>query len=233
MFNRSILLGVSSDDTDAVDGSIFASVSFDRAVLERLKDRVQCFLRAKEAYPDLYETCEFHGLLQWFGMGGIRSHGGPPGRCMHRRGSFDADLGEHELSDESLRAGLEKLGAQKINSLVVPAEVLLGTGKVPTECDRLVMSLCGDSLDMVDLRWFCHIKHTDIAMRTTEINSEDIDRWLAVLLEEGSPDGIVREVAFSGNDHGAHDPIAHRGHAGYASVDEIEGGPRTIARERR
>ena len=38
--------------------------------------------------------------------------------------------------------------------------------------------------DSVALRWFCYVKHTDVPLRTTEINSKDIDRWLAELLEE-------------------------------------------------
>ena len=69
MSKRSILLGVSSDCADALDGCVFASIPFDRVVLERLKERTQCFSRAKEAYPDLYETYEFQSLPQWYETG--------------------------------------------------------------------------------------------------------------------------------------------------------------------
>ena len=98
--------------------------------------------------------------------------------------SYDAEPGEGEPCDESLCAGLDKLETQEINSLVVPAEELPSSGNLRTECDQLVMSLCGDASDIVDLRWICYLKHTDVELRTTEINSEDIDRWLAEL-EQG------------------------------------------------
>ena len=49
--------------------SIFASIPFDRVVLEGLKERTQCFSRAKEAYPDLYETYEFQSLPEWYETG--------------------------------------------------------------------------------------------------------------------------------------------------------------------
>jgi hypothetical protein len=183
---RSILLGVSSDCADALDGRVFASIPFDRVVLERLKERTQCFSRAKEAYPDLYETYEFQSLPQWYETGKSQSYDDQSDRDKLQRLSDDAEQGEGEPWDESLCAGLDRLEAQEINSLVVPAEELPGTGNLRTECDQLVMSLRGDASDIVDLRWICYLKHTDIALRTTEINSEDIDRWLAELAEEGT-----------------------------------------------
>jgi hypothetical protein len=61
---------------------------------------------------------------------------------------------------------------------------LPSTGNLRTECDQLVMSLYGDASDIVDLRWICYLKHIDVELRTTEINSEDIDRWLTEL-EQG------------------------------------------------
>jgi len=182
---RSILLGVSSDCADALHGYVFASLPFDRVVLERLKERTQCYSRAKEAYPDLYETYEFHCLPQWYETGKSQRYDDQSDRNKLQRLSYDAELAEGEPRDESLCAGLDRLEAQEINSLVVPAEELPSSGNLRTECDQLVMSLWGDASDIVDLRWICYIKHTDVALRTSEINSEDIDRWLAELVEEG------------------------------------------------
>jgi hypothetical protein len=61
---RSILLAVSSSCSDALDGSVFASLPLERETIEWLSQRAQCFLKAKEAYPDLYETYEFDCRLQ-------------------------------------------------------------------------------------------------------------------------------------------------------------------------
>jgi hypothetical protein len=55
---------VSSSCSDALDGSVFASLPFDRETIEWLSQRAQCFLKAREAYPDLYETYEFDCRLQ-------------------------------------------------------------------------------------------------------------------------------------------------------------------------
>ena len=63
---RSILIAVSSSCSDALDGSVFASLPFDRETIEWLSLRAQCFLQAREAYPDLYETYEFDSRLQWY-----------------------------------------------------------------------------------------------------------------------------------------------------------------------
>ena len=67
---------------------------------------------------------------------------------------------------------------------MIPTEELPGSGNLRTECDQLVMSLRGDDLRHVELRWICYMKHTDVELRTFEISSEDIDRWLAEL-EQG------------------------------------------------
>ncbi len=69
---------------------------------------------------------------------------------------------------------------------MVPAEQVPSTGNLRTECDQLVMSLRGDASDIVDLRWICYLKHSDVELRTTEINSEDIDHWLAEIAEGGT-----------------------------------------------
>jgi len=182
---RSILLGVSSDCADALHGYVFASMPFDQVVLECLKERTQCFSRAKEAYPDLYETYEFQSLPQWYETGKSQRYDDQSDRDKLQRLSYDAEPGEGESCDESLCAGMDNLEAQEINWLVVPAEELPSTGNLRTECDQLVMSPYGDASDIVDLHWISYVKHTDIALRTTEINSEDIDRWLTELEQGG------------------------------------------------
>ena len=141
MSKRSILLGVSSDCSDAIDGRVFASIPFDRVVLEWLRERTQCFSRAKEAYPDLYETYEFHCLPEWFATGASQEYDDQSDRIKLQRLSYDAELDEGEPCDESLCAGLDRLEAQEIKSLVVSAVELPSTGNLRTECDQLVMSL--------------------------------------------------------------------------------------------
>jgi hypothetical protein len=183
---RSILLGISSDCADALDGRLFASIPFDQVVLECLKERVQCFLKAQEAYPSLYETYEFQSLLEWYETGENESYDEQSDRDKLQRLADDAEPGEGESRDESLCAGLDKLDAQEINSLVIPAVKLPSAGNLRTECDQLVMSLQEAAADIVGLRWICYIKHTDVELRTTEISSEDIDHWLAELAEEGT-----------------------------------------------
>ncbi len=148
---RSILLVVSTDCADALDGRVFASIPFDRVVLERLKQRTRCFSRAKEAYPDLYETYEFHCLPQWFGTGATQDYDDQADRNKLQPLSYDAEFSEGEPCDESLGDGLDRLEAQEINSLVVPAVELPSTGNLHTECDQLVMSLWGHAFDIVEL----------------------------------------------------------------------------------
>ena len=67
---------------------------------------------------------------------------------------------------------------------MIPTEELPGSGNLRTEGEQLVMSLRGDSLNTVELRWVCYMKHTDVELRTFDISSEDIDHWMSEL-EEG------------------------------------------------
>jgi hypothetical protein len=53
------------------------------------------------------------------------------------------------------------------------------------------MSLYGNGSDIVELNWFCYLRHTDIELRTMEINSGDIDRWLAELEQEERPEAAI------------------------------------------
>jgi hypothetical protein len=171
MSERSILLGVTSDCSDAIDGRVFASIPFDRVELEQLKERCQCFAKAKLAYPELYETYEFDCQPEWFDTGKSKAYDNQSDQNKPQRLSFDAEIGDGEACDESFRAELDRLDLQEINSLVVPTSVLPGTGNLLTECVQLVMSLYRDGSEIVDLRWMCYIKNTDVELRTTEINS--------------------------------------------------------------
>jgi hypothetical protein len=189
MSKRSILLGVSSDCDGAPDGRVFAAIPFDRVVLELLRERTQCFSKAKEAYPDLYETYEFNCLLEWFGTGASEVYDDQSDQDKLQRLSYDPELGDGESYDESLCAELDRLDLQEINSLVVPTQKLPSSGNLRTESNQLVMSLYGNGSEIVDLHWICYIRHTDIGLRTTEINSDEIDGWLAELDQEESPEG--------------------------------------------
>ena len=176
---RSILLAVSSSCSDALDGSVFASLPFDRETIEWLSQRAQCFLKAREAYPDLYETYEFDSRLQWYDTSAEKEYADQADRDKLARLTDDL-----EPFDDDRRAELDKLDAWEIPWLLIPAEELPGPGNLRTECDQLVMSLRGDTYDTVELRWICYMKHTDVELRTFDISSEDIDRWLAEL-EQG------------------------------------------------
>jgi hypothetical protein len=177
--SRSILIAVSSSCSDALDGSVFASLPFDRETIQWLYQRVQCFHRAREAYPDLYETYEFDSRLQWYDTSTDKEYTDQADRNKLTRLTDDV-----APFDDDLRAELDKLDAWEIPWLLIPTEELPGSGNLRTECDQLVMSLRGDTSDTVELRWACYMKHTDVELRTFDISSEDIDRWLAEL-EQG------------------------------------------------
>jgi hypothetical protein len=167
---------VSSSCSDALDGSVFASLPFDRETIEWLFLRAECFLKAREAYPDLYETYEFDGRLQWYDTGANKEYADQADRNKLARLIDDAPP-----FDDDRRAELNKLDAWELAWLLIPMEELPGAGNLRTECDQLVMSLRGDTHDTVELRWICYMKHTDVELRTFGISSEDIDRWLAEL----------------------------------------------------
>ena len=176
---RSILLAVGSSCSDALDGSVFASLPFDRETIERLSLRAQCFLKASEAYPDLYETYEFDTCLQWYDTSAEKEFDDQADRDELARLTDDL-----EPFDDDRRAELDKLESWEIPRLLIPTEELPGSGNLRTECDQLVMSLRGNTYDTVELRWICYMKHTDVELQTFDISSEDIDRWLAEL-EQG------------------------------------------------
>ena len=188
MSKRSILLGVTSGCDGVPEGRVFASISFDRVMLEGLKERTQCFFKAKEVYPDLYETYEFNCQPEWYATGASEAYDDPSDQDRLQGLSYDPELGEGESYEESLCAELDTLELREINSLVVPAEVLPSSGNVRTESTQLVMSLYGNGSDIVELNWICYLRHTDVELRTMEINSDDIDRWLAELVQEESPE---------------------------------------------
>jgi hypothetical protein len=167
---------VSSSCSDALDGSVIASLPFDRETIEWLSLRAQCFLKAREAYPDLYETYEFDSRLQWYDTAANKEYADQADRDKLARLTDDL-----EPFDDDRRAELDKLDSWELPWLLIPTEELPGAGNLRTECDQLVMSLRGDTYDTVELRWIGFIKHTDVELRTFDISSEDIDRWLAEL----------------------------------------------------
>jgi hypothetical protein len=164
---------VSSSCSDALSGCVFASTPFDRETIECLRQRTQCLLKAKSVYAELYETYEFHYLPKWYDTGAVVKYENKLDRDKLERLVNDSDA-----CDVELRAQLDRLAACEIPWLVLPAEQLPASGNLRTECDQLVMSLRGDTYDTVELRWFCYLKHTDVELRTFDISSEDIDRWL-------------------------------------------------------
>jgi hypothetical protein len=170
---------VSSSCSDALDGAVFASLPIDRETIQWLGQRARCFLKAREAYPDVYETYQFDGRLQWYDTSAEKEFDDQADRDKLARLTDDL-----ELFDDDRRAELDKLDAWEIPWLLIPMEELPGSGNLRTECDQLVMSLRGDTYDTVELRWICYMKHTDVELRTFDISSKDIDRWLAEL-EQG------------------------------------------------
>jgi hypothetical protein len=172
-------LAVSSSCSDALDGSVFASLPLDRETIEWLSLRAQCFLKAREAYPDLYETYEFDSRLQWYDTSAEKDFDDQADR--EKLARLTDDL---EPFDDDRRAELDKLNRWEIPRLLMPTEELPGSGNLRTECEQLVMSLRGATDDTVELRWICYLKHTDVELRTFDISSEDIYRWLAELEQE-------------------------------------------------
>jgi hypothetical protein len=176
---RSILIAVSSSCSDALDGSVFASLPIDRETIQWLGQRARCFLKAREAYPDLYETYEFDCRMQWYDTSAVKEYADQADRDKLARLTDDV-----APFDDARRAEIDKLDAWEIPWLLILTEELPGSGNLRTECDQLAMSLRGDTYDTVELRWICYMKHTDVELRTFDISSEDIDRWLAEL-EQG------------------------------------------------
>ncbi len=180
MADRSILLAVSSSFSDALDGTVLASIPFDRTTIEWLDQRARCFLNAREAYPDLYETYEFDSRLQWYDTSAGNEYDNQADRDKLERLVYD-----DEPFDDDRRAQLDKLESYEIPWIVIPSEELPASGNLRTECDQLVMSMRGPTSDIIELRWVCYMKHTDVELRTFDISSEDVDRWLDEL-EQGA-----------------------------------------------
>jgi hypothetical protein len=124
---RNILIALSSGCSDALDGSEFASLPFDRETIERLDRRARCFLKAREAYLDVYETYEFDGRLQWYDTGANKEYADQADR--DRLARLTDDL------DDDRRAELEKLDSYELPWLLIPTEELPGSGNLRTECD--------------------------------------------------------------------------------------------------
>ena len=127
--------------------------------------------------------------MQWYDTGANKEYADQADRDKLARLTDDV-----APFDDDRRAELDRLDAWEISRHLMPTEELPGSGNLRTECDQLVMSLRGDSYDTVELRWICYMKHTDVELRTFDISSDDIDRWLAEL-EQG--DQHAEEVPHS------------------------------------
>ena len=102
---RSILLAVSSSCSDALDGSVFASLPFDRETIEWLDQRARFFIKAREAYPCLYETYEFDSRLQWYDTSADKEYADQADRDKLARLTDDVD----PFVDDDRQAELGKL----------------------------------------------------------------------------------------------------------------------------
>src|SRR6478609_11344642 len=92
---RCILLAVNSN-YDVPEGRLFASLTLDHSVLAALKGRTQSFFKAKEAYPDLYETYEFNCQPEWYATGASEAYDDPADQGRLQRLSHDPELREGE-----------------------------------------------------------------------------------------------------------------------------------------
>ena len=116
MADRSILLAVSSSFSDALDGTVLASIPFDRETIEWLKVRAGCFRKARGEYPDLYETYEFNYRVQWYDTSAGKEYDNHADRDKLERLVYDDGPFDDRL------AQLEKLEACEIPWIVIPSE---------------------------------------------------------------------------------------------------------------
>src|SRR6478609_9129391 len=100
---RCILLAVNSN-CDVPEGRLFASLSLNHSVLEDLKGRTQSFFKAKEAYPELYETYEFNCQPEWYATGANEAYDDLANQYKLQWLSYDPELSEGEPCDEALCA---------------------------------------------------------------------------------------------------------------------------------
>ena len=100
---------------------------------EWLDQRARCFIKAREAYPCLYETYEFDSRLQWYDTSADKDYADQADRDKLSRLTDDVE----PFVDDDRQAELGKLGASEIPWLLMPAEELPGPGNLRTECDQL------------------------------------------------------------------------------------------------
>jgi hypothetical protein len=155
---------------------------FYRETIEWLVQRARGFLKAKQAYPDLYETYEFESRLEWYDTGAGKDYDDQVDREKLER--LTDDVAPH---DDGRRSERDKLDGWEIPWILIPTDELPASGNLAAECEQLVMCLRDDTSDTVELRWVCYMKHTDVELRTFDISSEDIDRWLAKLEQRRPP----------------------------------------------
>ena len=91
--------------------------------------------------------------------------------------------------DDEPRTEVDKLDAQEIPWLLIPAEELPGPGNLRTECDQLVMSLRRDTDNTVELRWICYMKLTDVegCTRSTSAPRTSTAGWSSLNKETTMP----------------------------------------------
>ena len=154
------MLAVSSSCSDALDGSVFASLPFDRETIEWLKQRARRFVRVREVYPEIYETYESDSRLQWYDTGAESEYSDQADR--NRLSRLTEDVPPF---DDVRRAELDRLDAWEIPWVVVPTEELPSSGNLRIEFEQLVMSRSGDSLhrrvalDVLHQRHGCRVTH--------------------------------------------------------------------------
>ena len=97
---------------------------------------------------------------------------------LNEEGEVDHELdGDHvaveDEDDEVLR--------DSDDWVIVDSEKVPGYGNLRTECDQLVVAMNDETSATVRLHYLCYVKHTDTEIRTAQITSADIQKWLAEL----------------------------------------------------
>jgi hypothetical protein len=172
-----IVLVASSSDRDWPDSTVYATLPLDVSKLQHLKQHIECFKAAREAYPGLWESYVFDAQVEWYCFGSIESDG-----CdsLHDQTSL-----EHmECDDDDL---LFSDPAENAVALL-PADRFPGYASFRTECDQVVVQSGAVQPDAVALKFMAYAKHTDVELTTALLSAVQIDEWLAEL-SPGSPHG--------------------------------------------
>jgi hypothetical protein len=165
--DRLLLLPVHADD-DVLGGHGFAAVPFTADTLRFLLGRCAMFRRAKSAYPDLYATMEFDYSCEWHDTGDPAT--------------YEDESGAHERI-EALADDRDFLAAIDSSEETDDLQII-DAGRVPesgirTECDCLNISGWPDDSRPLNVWWTADLKNTNFELRTGEIRSDQLERWLA------------------------------------------------------